>query len=40
MVSAQVTTPENIDAIHTMALDDQRISAKKIVETLTISQEE
>jgi hypothetical protein len=25
----QVTNPENIDAIHTMILDDQRISAKK-----------
>jgi hypothetical protein len=34
-----VTIPENEDAIHSMILDDQRISAKKTAGTLTISQE-
>jgi hypothetical protein len=29
--------PENVDAIHSMYLDIQRISAKKIAETLVIS---
>jgi hypothetical protein len=34
-----VTIPENVDAIHSMMLDDRRISAKKILiaETLAIS---
>jgi hypothetical protein len=35
----QVTIPENMDAIHSMILDDRRMSAKKIVETLMISEE-
>jgi hypothetical protein len=34
-----VTIPENLDAIHSMILDDWRISAKKIAETLAIYQE-
>jgi transposase len=33
----QVTVPENVDAIHSVILDDRRISIKKIVETLVIS---
>jgi transposase len=33
----QMTTPENVDAIHSMIPDDQRISAKNIAETLVIS---
>jgi hypothetical protein len=32
----QVTIPENMDTIHSMILDNQRISAKKISETLVI----
>jgi hypothetical protein len=32
-----VTIPENVDAIHSMILNDRRISAKKIAETLAIS---
>jgi hypothetical protein len=34
-----VTIQENVDAIHSMIMDDQRISAKKIVGTLAISYE-
>lgn len=34
-----VTVPENVDAIHDMILEEQRISAKKMAETLKISQE-
>jgi hypothetical protein len=34
-----VTIPENVDAIHSMILDDRRISVKMIAETLAISQE-
>jgi predicted HTH transcriptional regulator len=34
-----VTIPENVDAIHSMILKNQRITAKNIVETLEISQE-
>jgi transposase len=34
----QVTIPENVDPIHSMILDDQRISATT-AETLTISRE-
>jgi transposase len=30
----EVTIPENVDAIHSMILDDGSISAKKIAETL------
>jgi transposase len=33
----QVTVPENMAAIHSMILDDQRISSKKIGETLAMS---
>jgi hypothetical protein len=32
----QVTIPENVDAIHSVILDDRRISTKKIAETLAI----
>jgi hypothetical protein len=35
----RVTFPENVSAIHSMILDDGRISAKKIAETLAISRE-
>jgi hypothetical protein len=35
----QATIPENMDAIHSLFLDDQRISAKKKAETLVMSQE-
>jgi transposase len=35
----RVTIPENVDAIHSMILDDRRISTKKIAETLAISKE-
>jgi histone-lysine N-methyltransferase SETMAR len=35
----QVTILENVDAIHSMILDDRRISTKKIAETLAISRE-
>jgi hypothetical protein len=35
----QVTIPVNVDVIHSIILDDQRISVKKIAETLAISQE-
>jgi transposase len=35
----QVTIPENVDAIHSIILDDKRISTKKIADTLAISQE-
>jgi predicted HTH transcriptional regulator len=35
----QVTVAENMDAIHSMILDDRRISAEKIAETLVISRE-
>jgi orotate phosphoribosyltransferase-like protein len=31
--------PENVDIVHSMILADQRISAKKIAETLEISRE-
>jgi hypothetical protein len=34
-----VTVPENVDAIHSVILDDRRISARKIAETLAISRE-
>jgi hypothetical protein len=34
-----VTILENVDAIHSLVLDSQRISAKKISETKVISQE-
>jgi hypothetical protein len=34
-----VTIPQNVDAIHSMILDDKRISAKKISETMAISRE-
>jgi transposase len=37
--ATHVTVPENVDAIHCMILDDRRISAKKIIETLAISRE-
>jgi hypothetical protein len=33
----QMGIPENLDAIHSTILDDRRISAKKITETLAIS---
>jgi hypothetical protein len=33
----EVTFPENMDAIHSMILDDRRISTKEIAETLAIS---
>jgi hypothetical protein len=36
----QVTIPENVEAIHSMILDDRRISTKKIAETLAITREE
>jgi hypothetical protein len=32
-----VTVPESVDAIDSTILDNQRISAKKIAETLVIS---
>jgi hypothetical protein len=32
-----MTIPENVNAIHSMILDDQRVSAKKMAETLKIS---
>jgi hypothetical protein len=35
----QVTIPGNVDAIHSMILNDQRIFTKMISETLVISQE-
>jgi hypothetical protein len=35
----QVTFPENVDAIHSVILYDQRKASKKIAETLAISQE-
>jgi transposase len=35
----QVTIPENVDTIHSMILNDRRISTKKIAGTLTISRE-
>jgi hypothetical protein len=34
-----VTVPENVDAIHSLTLDDRRVSAKRIGETLAISQD-
>jgi hypothetical protein len=34
---SQVTISENLDAVHSMTLEDQRISAKKMAETLVIS---
>lgn len=34
-----VTVPESLDAIHGMILEEHRISAKKMAETLKISQE-
>jgi hypothetical protein len=34
-----VAISENMDAIHSMILDDQRISAKETAETLVISRE-
>jgi hypothetical protein len=33
----QVIIPENVAVIHSIILDDQRISAKKIADTLVIS---
>lgn len=36
---AQVTVAENLDAIHSLYLDDRRISVIKISETLSISRE-
>jgi hypothetical protein len=33
----KVTIPENVDAIHSMILDNQRTSAKTTAETLAIS---
>jgi hypothetical protein len=33
----QVTVPENVDGIHSTILDDQRISAEKIAETVICS---
>jgi transposase len=35
----QVTIPENVVTVHSMILDDRKISAKKIAETLMISRE-
>jgi hypothetical protein len=35
----QVAIPENVNAIHSMILIDQRISAKKIAQTLAISRQ-
>jgi hypothetical protein len=35
----QVTVLENVDVIYSMILEDRRISAKKIEETLGISHE-
>jgi hypothetical protein len=32
----RVTVPENVNAIHSMILDDGKISTKKIAETLAI----
>jgi len=34
-----VTVPENVDAVHGMILEEHRISAKKMAQTLKISQE-
>jgi hypothetical protein len=36
---SHVTIPGNMDAIHSMILDDRIISTKKTAETLAISQE-
>jgi hypothetical protein len=36
---AQVTIPENMDAIHSMILDNWKIYAKKIAETLAMARE-
>jgi transposase len=36
-IPTQVTVPENVDAIHSMILDDRKISAKNIPETLVLS---
>jgi hypothetical protein len=33
----QVTIPENVDAIHSVILEDRRISTKKIPKTQAIS---
>jgi hypothetical protein len=35
----EVTFPENMDAVHSMILDDRRISGKNTAETLAISRE-
>jgi transposase len=35
----QVTIPENVDAIHSMILENRKIYTKKIAETLAISRE-
>jgi hypothetical protein len=35
----QVTIPENVDVIHSMILDDSRISTKNIGKTMAITQE-
>jgi hypothetical protein len=34
-----VTVPEKMDAIHSRMLDDQKVSTRKIVQTLIISKE-
>jgi hypothetical protein len=36
---SRVKVPENLDTIHSMTLDDRKISSEKIAETLTIFQE-
>jgi histone-lysine N-methyltransferase SETMAR len=38
-IPTQVTIPENVDATHFMILDDQRVSTKKIANTLAISRQ-
>jgi transposase len=35
----QVTVPENVDAIHSIIMDDRQIFTQKIAETLAISRE-
>jgi hypothetical protein len=37
--TTHVTVPENMDALRFIILDDRRISAEKVAETLVISQE-
>jgi transposase len=37
--TTQETVPENVDAIHSMIMDNRRISTKEIAETVMISRE-